>query len=54
MAKQTVVKFMSKTSRLYEQEHCGAVTPDALGMHVRRWVRSAEAGLVTENAGRNL
>ena len=43
MAKQTLVNFLTKASRLYERERGGA--PDALGISVRRWVRWARAGL---------
>ncbi len=45
VAGQTVVNFVTKAARLYEQERMGAGAPDALGMYVRRWVRWARAGL---------
>ena len=48
VAKQTLVNFIDKASRLYEQERSGTGAPDALGMYVRRWVSWAEGGLVTE------
>ncbi len=44
VAEQTVVDFVTKASRLYEQELRGAGAPDALGLYVRRWVRWARAG----------
>ena len=40
VAKQTLVKFVTKASRLYEQERVGACAPDVLGMYVRRWARA--------------
>jgi len=52
LAKQTLVNLVTKPSRLYEQERSGAGAPDALGIHVRRWVRWVESGIMSEEKAR--
>ena len=47
MAKQTLVNFIDKASRLYEQERMGASAPEALGMYVQRWAGWACGGVRT-------
>ena len=45
LTKQTLVNFVMKAFRLYEQERMGAGAPDARGMYVRSRVRWAQAGV---------
>ncbi len=39
LAKKTVENFISRATRLYEQEPEGGLTSHRLGVYVKRWVR---------------
>ncbi len=47
LAKQTIVNFIEKASRLYEQKRRTGLAASPLEMYVRRWVRWARSGLVS-------
>jgi hypothetical protein len=49
VAKKTIVKFIEKTSRLYEQECCAALAATALERCVKRWVQWMTSGQVLPN-----
>ena len=45
VARETVVRFVARAVRLYEQEPGEAFASARLGLYVRRWVRWVSAGL---------
>jgi len=49
VAKQTIVNFIEKASRLYEQERRAVSAASALEMYVRRWLRWTKSGIPADS-----